>query len=94
MRAIAVLEDDEALTLQALHARWPDSVTRGWIGDAIDAATQGLAIYRPDAHHELTFRYGNHDPGCRGARCPCARPRRDRGPLGGASARADEAIAL
>ena len=54
---------DEALRLQALHARWMNSLFSGQIGDAVAAAEEGRAIYRPDAHHATSFLYGNHDPG-------------------------------
>jgi DNA-binding SARP family transcriptional activator/predicted ATPase len=54
---------DESLQLQALHARWADCHMRGWLDAAVSAAQEGSAIYRPDSHHVLTFRYGNHDPG-------------------------------
>jgi DNA-binding SARP family transcriptional activator len=63
MMEVASRDGDEALRLQALHTRWPDSVIRGCIDDAVASASEGLSIYRPEAHHDLTFRYGNHDPG-------------------------------
>jgi len=56
-------EGDESMRLQALHARWGNSLFGGRIDDAIAAADDGQAIYRPDVHHALSFRYGNHDPG-------------------------------
>jgi tetratricopeptide (TPR) repeat protein len=51
------------MKLQALHARWMNSLFSGQIADAVEAADEGRAIYRPEAHHPLSFRYGNHDPG-------------------------------
>ena len=33
------------------------------IDDAIAAADEARAVYRPEAHHPLSFQYGNHDPG-------------------------------
>jgi class 3 adenylate cyclase/tetratricopeptide (TPR) repeat protein len=57
---------DESLVLQALHARWMNSLFGGRIDDAIVAADEGRAIYSADAHHPLSFRYANHDP------CVCA----------------------
>lgn len=56
-------EGDESMMLQALHARWMYSLFHGRIDDAIAAAEEARAIYRPDVHHQLSFRYGNHDPG-------------------------------
>jgi class 3 adenylate cyclase/tetratricopeptide (TPR) repeat protein len=57
---------DESMRLQALHARWMNSLYRGRIDDTVVAADEGRAIYRADAHHPLSFRYANHDP------CVCA----------------------
>ena len=57
---------DESMRLQALHARWMNSLYMGRIDDAVNAADGGRAIYRADAHHPLSFRYANHDP------CVCA----------------------
>ena len=54
---------DDSMRLQALHARWMNSLFAGRINDAIAAANEARAIYRPQAHHPLSFRYGNHDPG-------------------------------
>ena len=56
-------EGDDSMRLQALHARWMNSLFGGRIDDAVAAADEGRAIYRPEAHHSLSFLYGNHDPG-------------------------------
>jgi DNA-binding SARP family transcriptional activator len=56
-------EGDDSMKLQALHARWLNSLFGGRIDDAVAAADQARAIYRPQAHHQLSFLYGNHDPG-------------------------------
>ena len=56
-------EGDDSMRLQALHARWMNSLFGGRIDDAVAAADEGRAIYRPEAHHALSFLYGNHDPG-------------------------------
>lgn len=56
-------QGDESIRLQALHARWMNSLFAGRIDDAIVAADEGRAIYRPEAHHATSFLYGNHDPG-------------------------------
>jgi tetratricopeptide (TPR) repeat protein len=56
-------DGDDSMRLQALHARWGNSLFGGRIDDAIAAGDAGQAIYRPEAHHQLSFRYGNHDPG-------------------------------
>jgi DNA-binding SARP family transcriptional activator len=56
-------EGDDSMRLQALHARWMNSLFAGRIDDAVAAADEARAVYRPEAHHPLSFRYGNHDPG-------------------------------
>jgi tetratricopeptide (TPR) repeat protein len=56
-------DGDDSMRLQALHARWMNSLWSGRIDDTVAAADQGLAIYRPQAHHPSSFVYGNHDPG-------------------------------
>src|SRR5712691_10850204 len=56
-------QGDESMRLQALHARWMNSLFGGRINDAVVAADKGRAIYRSDAHHATSFLYGNHDPG-------------------------------
>jgi class 3 adenylate cyclase len=56
-------QGDDLLRLQALHARWMNSLFGGRIDDAVLAAEEGRAIYRPELHHSTSFLYGNHDPG-------------------------------
>ena len=56
-------EGDDSMRLQALHARWMNSLFSGHVDDAIAAADEGLGIYRSEAHHTTSFRFGNHDPG-------------------------------
>jgi DNA-binding SARP family transcriptional activator len=86
-------DGDDSMRLQALHARWMKSLFSGQIDDAVAAADEGHAIYRPDAHHSLSFLYGNHDPGV------CALSLQAlafalRGESVRAVARMDEAVAL
>jgi class 3 adenylate cyclase/tetratricopeptide (TPR) repeat protein len=57
------VQGDDVLRLQALHARWMNSLFGGRIDDAILAAEDGHAIYHPEVHYPTSFRYGNHDPG-------------------------------
>jgi DNA-binding SARP family transcriptional activator len=54
---------DDSMRLQALHARWMNSLFSGRIDDAVAAADEGRALYRSEAHHATSFLYGNHDPG-------------------------------
>ncbi|HLZ31068.1 MAG TPA: AAA family ATPase, partial [Chloroflexota bacterium] len=56
-------EGEDTMRLQALHARWMNSLFGGHIDDAIVAAAAGRAIYRSEVHHATGFLYGNHDPG-------------------------------
>jgi DNA-binding SARP family transcriptional activator len=56
-------QGDDSMKLQALHARWMNSLFSGRIDDAVAAADGGLRIYRPEAHHTTSFSFGNHDPG-------------------------------
>jgi hypothetical protein len=56
-------DGDDSTRLQALHARWMNSLFSGRIDDAVAAAEEGRVIYRPEAHHATSFLYGNHDPG-------------------------------
>ena len=56
-------EGDDSMRLQALHARWMNSLWNGRVEDAVAAADEGRAIYRPEVHHATSFLYGNHDPG-------------------------------
>jgi DNA-binding SARP family transcriptional activator len=56
-------EGDDSMRLQALHARWMNSLFAGRIDDAVAAADEAREIYRPETHHPLSFQYGNHDPG-------------------------------
>jgi DNA-binding SARP family transcriptional activator/tetratricopeptide (TPR) repeat protein len=56
-------DGDDSMKLQAAHARWMNSLYSGRIDDAVAAADEGRAIYRTEAHHPLSFVYGNHDPG-------------------------------
>jgi DNA-binding SARP family transcriptional activator/tetratricopeptide (TPR) repeat protein len=56
-------EGDDSMKLQALHARWMNSLFGGRVDDAVAAADEARVLYRPEAHHQLSFLYGNHDPG-------------------------------
>jgi ATP/maltotriose-dependent transcriptional regulator MalT len=56
-------DGDDSMRLQALHARWMNSLWSGRIDVAVEAADEGRAIYRPESHHATSFLYGNHDPG-------------------------------
>lgn len=53
---------DDGMMLQVLHSQWPDALFKGEIETAIAKSSRGRELYRRDAHHPLTFRFGNHDP--------------------------------
>jgi predicted ATPase len=54
---------EPGLLLQAHHAGWNTAQIRGSLRAAREHVLAGLAIYRPEAHHAQTHRFGNHDPG-------------------------------
>jgi tetratricopeptide (TPR) repeat protein len=56
-------DGDDSMKLQALHARWMNSLFSGRLDDAVAAAEEGRTVYRPESHHPLSFVYGNHDAG-------------------------------
>jgi class 3 adenylate cyclase/predicted ATPase len=60
---IAESSDDEGMTLEAHHSRWAGRFLAGDFIGALEHADLGLAIYRPEAHHVLTYEYAGHDPG-------------------------------
>jgi transcriptional regulator with XRE-family HTH domain len=60
---LAEQTQDTALLLQAHHALWTNSLYEGNFSAAHMHAEQGLALYKAEDHHPLTFQYGGHDPG-------------------------------
>ncbi len=61
--SLAEQADDPALLLQALHAQWTMSLYSAEFSLAYDYTERGMALYNPQQHHTLAFRYGGHDPG-------------------------------
>jgi len=55
--------NDTELMLEAHHCQWAVRYISGELRSAIEHCDHGIKLYRPDAHHELTFTYGGHDPG-------------------------------
>ncbi|MEJ2122014.1 MAG: AAA family ATPase, partial [Alphaproteobacteria bacterium] len=66
MVRIAEASDDENLTLEAHHCRWAGHFLEGDFAGALEHARLGIALYRPETHHALTYEYAGHDPGCCG----------------------------
>ena len=60
---IARGHEDPGLMLQAYHAAWPMSVTRGDFWEAWQQVEAALALYRRDAHAYHARIFGGHDPG-------------------------------
>jgi predicted ATPase len=54
---------DDALQLEAHHVQWSGLSLAGEPRSALVHADIGIAQYRPEQHHWLTFSYGGHDPG-------------------------------
>src|SRR5256885_11605798 len=54
-------EGDDSMRLQALHARWMNSLFAGRIDDAIAAAAKSRPAYLPEAHHPPSFQYATTD---------------------------------
>jgi DNA-binding SARP family transcriptional activator/class 3 adenylate cyclase/tetratricopeptide (TPR) repeat protein len=62
-RMAGLARDDDSLRMEALHCRWMNSLFSGRVDDTVATAEEARRMYRPDVHHQLTFRYANHDPG-------------------------------
>ena len=56
-------QNDTELKLEAHHCQWAVRYMSGDLRTALEHCDQGIRLYRPDAHHALTFTYGGHDPG-------------------------------
>lgn len=55
--------NDQALVLQALHARWTTNNLLSKYDQVREDTAQGVALYDKERHHGLTFAFGGHDPG-------------------------------
>jgi len=56
-------QNNTELKLEAHHCQWAVRYMSGDLRTALEHCDQGIRLYRPDAHHALTFTYGGHDPG-------------------------------
>jgi DNA-binding winged helix-turn-helix (wHTH) protein len=63
LECLAVDANDEALRLQAHHAQWATSLSRGELDACCEHASAGTALYDRSRHSQLAARFGNHDPG-------------------------------
>ena len=60
---IAVQVDDRSLLLQAHHALWATSLTRGELLACLEHSAAGAGLYEVGQHAGMAARYGNHDAG-------------------------------
>ncbi len=60
---LAATLGDESLELEAAHAALTTQQLLGNAPAMLSHARRAIALYRPDAHHQLAFAYGGHDPG-------------------------------
>ncbi len=54
---------DPALMLEGHHVQWAGSLLAGDLRATRQHSDEGIARYRAEDHHWLTFSYGGHDPG-------------------------------
>lgn len=54
---------DRGMHIETHHLFWSNSFFMGAFGETEHHAGQGIAAYRRDRDHELTFIYSGHDPG-------------------------------
>jgi DNA-binding winged helix-turn-helix (wHTH) protein len=63
LERVASESGDRALQLQAHHASWATSLSRGELAACSEHASAGAALYDTAEHGTLAARFGNHDPG-------------------------------
>ena len=63
LERVASQSGDRSLQLQAHHASWATSLSRGELAACSQHAAAGGAIYDAAQHGTLAARFGNHDPG-------------------------------
>lgn len=78
--ALAERSSDVGVHLETHHLFWSNSFFMGEYAEAGKHCAEGVALYRPERDHALTYVYSGHDPGvcCRGfsalIQCLCGRP--------------------
>ena len=60
---LANRDDDGAERIEAHHAMWGILLWTGQPAKAFEHLEQGRALYEPDRHSYLRYRYAGHDPG-------------------------------
>ena len=58
---------DDSLQLQAHHALWATSLSRGELAACLEHASAGGSVYVAAKHSGLAAQFGNHDAGARAA---------------------------
>lgn len=66
LRDLAERSEDRPLRIESLHASLTTNQLTGGVGGVLHDCTLLVQSYDPEAHHELAFRFGGHDP------CVCA----------------------
>jgi predicted ATPase len=61
LMALAEKSGDAGLRLQAHHATWATSFSRGELAETCAHAEAGLALYDAKVHQAMASSYGNHD---------------------------------
>ena len=59
---VAQNNDDTGQLIEAHHSMWGPLVAMGRPSDALDHLDRGLALYEPERHAALRYRYAGHDP--------------------------------
>jgi pimeloyl-ACP methyl ester carboxylesterase/predicted ATPase len=54
---------DEGITIETHHMGWTNRLFMGDLEGTAAHAGEAIRLYRPERHHELTFRFSGHDPG-------------------------------
>ena len=60
---VANRDREDTRLLQAHHAAWATSFSRGNLNDACYHAGEGIRLYEPHRHAAISVTYGSHDPG-------------------------------
>jgi hypothetical protein len=63
LERVATESGDRGLQLQAHHASWATSLSRGELAACSEHASAGAALYDTAEHDGLAARFGNHDAG-------------------------------
>ena len=55
--------EDVSFELESHHCQWTTLLLLGELEAVLAHTRAGIALYRPERHHKLTYTYGAHDPG-------------------------------